>query len=70
MRLSDVGVVICLQRRADCLHIVQLMPLHRKTASSIASFKSSLSLIIPLWCQLTQVVVEKRPLNGVVVVLQ
>jgi len=68
VRLSDVGVVICLERRADCLHIVQLMPLHRKTASSIASFKSS--LIIPLWCQLTQVVVKKRPLNGVVVVLQ
>ena len=26
-----VGVVICLERGADCLHIVQLMPLHPKT---------------------------------------
>jgi len=26
-----VGVVICLERGADCLHMVQLMPLHPKT---------------------------------------
>jgi len=30
-----VGAVICLQRGADCLHIVQLMPLHPKTPSSL-----------------------------------
>ena len=44
-------MVICLERGADCLHIVQLMPLHPKTLSSLASFKS-------------EVVLEKRPLNG------
>ena len=57
-----VGVVICLERGADCLHMVQLMPLHPKTPSPLASFKSR--LILPLWYRLTQVVLEKRPLNG------
>jgi len=33
-------VVICLEQGADCLHIVQLMPLHAKPPSSFASFKS------------------------------
>jgi len=55
-------MVICLQRGANCLHVVQLMPLHHKTPSSLASFKSKLAL--PFWYQLTQVVLEKRPLNG------
>ena len=55
-------MVICLQRGADCLHIVQLMPLHPKAPSSLASFKSRLAL--PFWYRLTQVVLEKRPLNG------
>ena len=58
-----VGVVICLEWGADCLHIVQLMALHPKTPSSLASFKSK--LVLPFWCQLTQVVLEKRPLNVV-----
>ena len=31
---------ICLERGADCLHMVQLMPLHPKPPSSLASFKS------------------------------
>jgi len=57
-----VGVVICLERGADCLHMVQLMPLHPKTPSSLASFKSR--LVICFCCQLTQVVLEKRLLNG------
>ena len=35
-------MVICLERGADCLHIVQLMPLHPKASSSHASFKSRL----------------------------
>jgi len=35
-------VVICLERGADCLHMVQLMPLHPQTLSSLASFKSRL----------------------------
>ena len=33
-----VGVVICLERDADCLHMVQLMPLPSQTPSSLASF--------------------------------
>jgi len=55
-------VVTCLEQGADCLHIVQLMPLHLKTPSSLASFKSR--LVLPFWYQLTEVVVEKRRLNG------
>jgi len=38
------------------------MPLHPKTSSSLASFKSRLDLPFRYW--LTQVVLEKRPLNG------
>jgi len=55
-------MVICLERGADCLHIVQLMPLHPKTPSSLASYKSRLVLLF--WYRLTDVVLEKRPLNG------
>ena len=32
---SGVGVVICLERGAGCLHMIQLMPLHPKTPSSL-----------------------------------
>ena len=32
-----VGVVVCSERGADCLHVVHLMPLHPKTPSSLAS---------------------------------
>ena len=43
-----VGVVICHERRADCLHIVQLMPLHSKTPLSLlALFKSR--LVVSFW---------------------
>ena len=63
-------MVICLERGADCLHMVPLMALHPKTPSLLASFRSR--LVLPLWYQLTHVVLEKRPLNscssGVVVV--
>jgi len=55
-------VVVCLQRGAKCLHMVQLVPLHPETPSSLASFKSS--LVLPFWYGLTQVALEKRPLNG------
>ena len=55
-------MVICLQLCADCLHMVQLMPLHPKTQSSLASFKSR--LLLPFWYRLTQFVLETRPLNG------
>ena len=57
-------MVICLERGADCLQMVQLMPLHPQTPSSLvslASFKSR--LVLPFWYQLTQVVLEKRPLD-------
>jgi len=54
---------IYLERCADCLHIVELMPLHPiKTQSSLVSFKSR--LVLPNRYRLTQVVLEKRPLNG------
>jgi len=49
------------------VQIVQLMPLHFQTPSSLASFKSR--LVLPFWYQLTQVVLEKRPLNGCNVVV-
>jgi len=55
-------VVICLERGAYCLHMVQLMPLHPETPSSLASFKSR--LVLPFWYRLTQIVLEIRPLNG------
>jgi len=55
-------VVIYLERGADCLHMVRLMPLHPKIPSSLASFKSR--LVLHFWYQLTQVVLERRPLNG------
>jgi len=54
-------VVICLERGADCLPMVQLMPLHPKTPSSLVSFKSRVSL--PFWYRVTQVILEKKPLN-------
>jgi len=44
------------------LHVVQLMSMHPKTAPSLASFKSR--LVLPFWYRLTQIVQEKRPLNG------
>ena len=55
-------MVMCLERGADRLHMIQLMPLHPNTQSSLASFKSR--LILPFWYWLTQAVLEKRPLNG------
>ena len=57
-----VDVVIYLEQGADCLHMVQLMPLHPRTPSSLTSFKSR--LFLPFWYRLTHVVLEKRPLNG------
>ena len=54
-------MVICLQRGADCLHMVQLIPLHPKTPSSLASFKSR--LVLPCYYRLIQVALEKRLLN-------
>ena len=39
-----------LERGADCLDMVQLMPLHPRSPSSLASFKSR--LVLPFWCWL------------------
>jgi len=39
-----VGVVICVERGADCLRMVLLIPLHPKTTSSLALFKSRVVL--------------------------
>jgi len=56
------GMVICLERGADCLHMVQLMPLASQNLNiCCASFKSR--LVLPFWYWLTEVVLEKRPLN-------
>jgi len=57
-----VDVIVCLERGADCSHMVQLIPLHPKTLSSLASLKSR--LVLPFWYRLSQVVLEKKPLNG------
>ena len=54
-------------RTVCSLHTVQLMPLHPKTRSSLALFKSRLAS--PFWYRLTEVVLEKRPLNGCGVVV-
>ena len=56
-------MVICLEQGADCLHMVQMMPLHPQTPSSLASLKSRLVYLSGTY-RLTQVVLEKRPLNG------
>ena len=58
-----VGVVIC----AHCLHMVQLMPLHSTIPSPLVSLKSR--LVLPFWYWLTQVVLEKRLINGCSVVV-
>jgi len=55
-------VVGCWCVWSDCLHMVQLMPLPPQTPLSLASIKSR--LVLPFWYRLTQVVQEKRPLNG------
>ena len=44
------------------LNMVHLMPLHSQTPSSLASFR--FRLVWPFWYWLTQVVLEKRLLNG------
>jgi len=60
-----VGVVICLQREADCLYMVQLMPLPSRNL--IISCRNS-RLVLSFWYRLTQVVLEKKPFKRVSVV--
>ena len=57
-------VVICLERGAD-LHMVQLMPLPLTVSCS-----SKIQIGFAFWYRLTQVVLEKRPLNGCSVVVK
>ena len=59
-------MVICLERGAGCFHMVQLMPLHPQTPSSLASFRSR--LVLPFWYRLTQVVLLYGCSSGVVFV--
>jgi len=51
---SEVQIVVLAYGPADATA-------YQKTASSLASFKSR--LVLPFWYQLTQVVLENRPLN-------
>jgi len=52
------GMVISLECGANDLHMAQLMPL-----PPIISCFSKIQNGLPFWCRLTQVVLEKRPLN-------
>ena len=56
-KLSD-GEPACLKCGANDLHMVQLMPL-----PLIISCFGKIQNGLPFWCWLTQVVLEKRPLN-------
>ena len=48
-------MVVCLERGANNLHMVQLMTLPPS---------SKIQNGLPLWCRVTEVVLENRPLNG------
>ena len=56
-----VGVVVCLERGADCLHMVHLMPL--PSQNPIISCFIYIQTGLPFWYRLTQAVLEKRMLN-------
>ena len=58
------GMVICLKRGANDLHMVQLM-----SPLPIIFCSSKIQNGLPFWCQLTQVVLGKRLLNGSSVVV-
>ena len=57
-------MVVCLERGADCF---AYGPPDVKSPSSLTSSKSR--LVLPFWYRLTQVVLEKRLLNGSSVVV-
>ena len=58
MRLS---VVICLERGAACLHMVQLMPLSARNSTTSCLINTGFTFLVLAY---TLVVLEKRPLNG------
>ena len=68
--LWGVGIVICREQGADCLHMVQLMPLHPKSPPSLTSFRPTSRLVLPFWYWLTQVSLDKRPLKKIVAMMQ
>jgi len=51
-------MVICLELSANDLHVLHLMPL-----PPIILCISKIQNGSPFWCLLTQIVLEKRPLN-------
>jgi len=53
------GIIICVYRGANDLHVIQLMDCH-----PIISVSTKILTGLRFWCRLTQVVVEKRSLNG------
>ena len=55
---------VCLERGADCLHMVQLMPVPSPKPHHLLPQ----SFVLPFWYRLMQVVLERRPLNGYSVV--
>ena len=57
-------MVICLERDAD-LHMAQPTPL----PPTVSCFSKIQTDVLPFWYRLTQVVLEKRPLNGCSVVV-
>ena len=61
----SAGVVVCLERGAGCLHMVQLMPLPLTVSCS-----SKIQLGFIFWYRLTQVVPERGPLNVCVCVTE
>jgi len=55
----------CLERGANYLHMVQLMPMCHHIVSCATEIQNDL----PFWCQLTKVVLEKKTSNGCNVVV-
>ena len=57
--MPKIGMVIGLEGCEDDLHMVELMP-----QPPIISCFIKIQNGLPFWCRLTQIVLEKRPLNG------
>ena len=55
--------MVCLERDADCLRMIQLMPLLSPNPHHLLPHLNP-GWFLPFWYQLTQVVQEKRLLNG------
>jgi len=58
------GMVICLEQGANDLHVPSWCHCHPNISCC-----SKIQNGVPFWYRLTQVVLEKRPLNGLVVVI-